>query len=58
MPKKIDSKETDSLEEAFMSEIIQSEALVNLLEKKGIITREELREETKKVHAQMARLKG
>jgi hypothetical protein len=58
MAKKLDPKETASLEEAFMSEIIQSEALVNLLEKKGIITREELREETKKVHAQMARLKG
>ena len=53
MAKKLDPKETDSLEEAFMSEIIQSEALVNLLEKKGIITREELLEETKKIHAQM-----
>jgi hypothetical protein len=58
MAKELDPKETDSLEEVFMSEIIQSEALVNLLEKKGIITREELREETKKVHAQMAELKG
>jgi hypothetical protein len=47
-----------SVEDGIVSEIIQSGTFVNLLEKKGIITREELREETKKVHAQMARLKG
>jgi hypothetical protein len=55
MAKELDPKETDSLEEVFMSEIIQSEALVNLLEKKGIITREELLEETRTVHAQMVK---
>ncbi len=46
-----------SLEEAIMSEILQSEVLVNLLEKKGIIIWGELLEETKKVHAQMVRSK-
>jgi hypothetical protein len=46
-----------SVEEAIVSEIIQSGALVNLLERKGIITREELREEVRKVHAQMVRSK-
>jgi hypothetical protein len=38
-----------------MSEVIQSEALINLLDRKGIISKEELLEEIKRVHASMVR---
>jgi hypothetical protein len=34
-----------------MSEVIQSEALINLLDKKGIISKQDLLEEMKKVQA-------
>ena len=53
MAKKIDKKETVDLREVVISEIIQSEALVNLLERKGIISKEELLEEIMKVQASM-----
>ena len=53
MAKKLDPKQTVSPREVVISEIIQSETLVNLLEGKGIITKEELLEEIKKVHASM-----
>jgi len=36
-----------------MSEVIQSEALINPLDRKGIISKEELLEEIKHVHATM-----
>ncbi|MDO8723646.1 MAG: hypothetical protein Q7J31_15675 [Syntrophales bacterium] len=36
-----------------MHEIIQSEALINLLDRKGIITKQELLEEIKQVQAAM-----
>ena len=38
-----------------MSEVIQSEALINLLDSKGIISKRELLEEMKRVHASMLR---
>ena len=50
MTTKLDSKETVDIKELLMSEVIQSEALVNLLEKKGILTKHELLEEIKRVH--------
>jgi len=53
MAKQLDPKQTVDLREVVISEIIQSEALVNLLERKGIITKEELLEEIKKVQASM-----
>jgi hypothetical protein len=40
-----------------MSGIIQSEALINLLDKKGIISKQELVEEMKKVQAKMINAK-
>ena len=55
MAKKLDPKEVVSFKEALMSEIIQSEALVNLLERKGIITRKELLEEVKAFKASLPR---
>jgi len=45
MGEKLDPKELVSFKELLMSEVIQSEALVNLLERKGIITKQELLEE-------------
>lgn len=45
MAEKLDQKEIVSFEELLMSNVIEQEALVNLLEKKGIITKAELLEE-------------
>ena len=53
MAKQLDPKQTVDLREIVISEIIQSEALVNLLERKGIITKEELLKEIKRVQASM-----
>ncbi len=49
MSEKLDPKETVTFEELLMSNTIEQEALVNLLEKKGIITKRELLEEIKKL---------
>jgi hypothetical protein len=46
-------KELVSSEELLMSEVIQSEALINLLDKKGIISKQELLEEMKRVQVKM-----
>ena len=40
MAEKLDPKEIVSFKELLMSEVIQSEALINLLDRKGIITKE------------------
>jgi hypothetical protein len=53
MATKLDLKQIVDLREVVISEIIQSEALINLLERKGIITKQELLEEIKKVQASM-----
>ena len=42
MAEKLDPKELVRFKELLMSEIIQSEALINLLDKKGIISKQEL----------------
>jgi hypothetical protein len=55
MAKQLDPKETVDVKELLMSEVIQSEALINLLDRKGIIRKEELLEEIKRVHAAMLR---
>ena len=53
MAKGIDKIQTIDLKELLMSEVIQSEALINLLDRKGIISKEELLEEIKHVHESM-----
>jgi hypothetical protein len=54
MAEKLDpKKELVSSEELLMSEVIQSEAIINLLDKKGIISKQELLEEMKRVQAKM-----
>ena len=49
MIEQLDPSEIVNLGELLMSEVIQSEALINLLEKKVIITKSELIEEIKRL---------
>ena len=42
MAERLDRKELVSFEELLMSEVIQSEVLINLLDRKGIISKQEL----------------
>jgi len=53
---KLDPKELVTFRSALLSEIIASEALVNLLERKGIITKEELMEEIMTVQASIPKV--
>jgi hypothetical protein len=57
MAEKLDLKEVVSSRELLMSEVIQSEALINLLDEKGIITKQELLGEMKKVQASLPKAK-
>ena len=58
MTEKLDPKQTVDFKELLMSEVIQSEALINLLDEKGLISRQELLEEMKRVQASMIKAKG
>ncbi len=49
MAEKLDPRETVSAEELLMSNVIEQEALINLLVAKGIIKKAELLEEMKKL---------
>ncbi len=49
MAEKLDPKEIVSFKELLMSNVYEQEALINLLEKKGIINKAELLEEIKRV---------
>jgi hypothetical protein len=55
MADKLDPKEIVSFEELLMSEVIHSEALINLLDRKGIISKQELLEEIKRVRSTLPR---
>ena len=55
MAEKLSPKEIVSFKELLISEMIQSEALVNLLERKCIITKKELLEEIKAVQSTLPR---
>ncbi len=57
MAKQLDPKEIVSFKELLMSEVLQSEALINLLDRKGIISKQELLEEMKRVQASMLKAK-
>ena len=56
MANKLDPKETVNLKELVLSEVIQMEALINILESKGILTRDEVLEEIKQIAALMPRV--
>ena len=49
MAEKIDQREVASLEEVLMSNVFTQEALINLLEAKGIIKKSELLDEIKRL---------
>ena len=49
MAEKLEPKETVSFEELLLSNVYTQEALINLLEAKGIIKKAELLEEIKKL---------
>lgn len=51
MAEQLDLKELVSFRELLMSEVIQSEAMINLLDRKGIISKQELLEAMKRVPA-------
>jgi hypothetical protein len=53
MAELLDPEEIVSFKELLMSEVIQSESLINLLDRKGIISKQELLAEMKKVQAAM-----
>jgi glycyl-tRNA synthetase alpha subunit len=52
---KHDQKQVVELTELLMSEVIQSEALINILDRKGIVSKAERLEEMKKVKATMVK---
>ncbi len=45
MANKLDKKETASFQEALIATIFQQEAVLNILERKGLLTREEVMQE-------------
>jgi hypothetical protein len=51
MAELLNPKEIIPFEELLTYEVIQSEALINLLDRKGIVTKTELLEEMKRVKA-------
>ena len=55
MAQRLDAKETLDFKELLISEMAQSEALINILERKGIVTKQELLEEIKRVHGGLLR---
>ena len=57
MAEKLDQKQTVDFKELLMSEVIQSEALINLLDRKGEISKQELLEEMKRVQSTMIKSK-
>ena len=58
MAEKLDKKQMVEFKELLMSEVIQSEALINLLDRKGIVSKAEFLEEMKRVQASMIKSKA
>lgn len=57
MSDQLDPKELVNFKELLMSEVIQSEALINILDKKGIVSKRELLNEMRRVKAIMVKSK-
>jgi hypothetical protein len=51
MAKEMDPEQFEDIKEMMVYEVVLSEALVNLLDKKGLIKKAELLEEIKKIKA-------
>jgi hypothetical protein len=49
MSNKLDPKETVTFEELLLSNTIQQEAMINILERKGLMNKKELLEEIKRL---------
>ena len=58
MAEKLDPKQIVDFKELLMSEVIQSEAIINLLDRKGFISKQELLEEMKQVQSKMIKSKS
>jgi hypothetical protein len=56
MAQKLDPEQMVDLKELVLSEVIQMEALVMLLESKGILTRQELLERMENIASQMRKV--
>lgn len=52
MAEELDSKEIVSFKELLLSNVYTQEALLNLLERKGILTKKEVLEEIKRIQAE------
>ncbi len=58
MTEKTDQREKlKEMQELMMSMVIQSEAITNLLAQKGVISKEELMDEMKRVHDDLVKAK-
>jgi hypothetical protein len=57
LAEKLDPKEAVSFEELLRSNVVEQEALVNLLERKGVITKAELLEEIKRLRDKQNKVK-
>ena len=55
MAQKLDPRESVDFKELLMSEVIQSEALINLLHQKGITSKQELLEEIQRLATKIPR---
>ena len=53
MAVKLDEQQLVEFKELLMSEVIQSDALINILDRKGIVSKQELLEEMKRVQANL-----
>ena len=58
MAEKLDQKQIVDFKELLMSEVIQSEALINVLDRKGIVSKKELLEEMRRVQAKLVKADG
>ncbi len=58
MAEKLDEKQLVEFKELLMSEIIQSEALINVLDRKGIVSKQELLDEMRRVQTEMVKGDG
>ena len=57
MAKEIDPKELVSFKELLLSNVYTQEALMNLLEKKGLLTKKEVLEEIKRIKVEIEKTK-
>jgi len=48
--KKLDQKDTELLKEVVISNVYTQEALINILERKGLISKDDLMEEIKRLN--------